>query len=540
MSSPKKEWIIDDTKKYEQLLLRRIESTFALWTEKETITEKELYEFLYKLKRTAGTIGLHKLSALCASQLDILSVDNHHDIPVYSLINFKKMVRELIEETEELILMKTCDVRLDDVFVLIIDDDLEFGAYVKELLGKMGGQVAIASNGKRGLEMFYSTRPNFVLIDVYLPDMEAFDVLDQIADVARARHVPVAMTSINQSKENVIKTYERGAMDFIAKPINTDIFIPYLFNRDEMRKMVDKSIITDGLTGVGNRRHFDEMLIYFAEAYKRTGAQFSLAMLDIDYFKKVNDLYGHPAGDKVLRELRKIAKRVKRDTDYVFRYGGEEFALITTGTTADKASILVDRIRAEFSEKVFQEGDQSFSVQFSAGIAAFENDAEELISHADQALYLAKRTGRNKTVLYHSETVVIKRKLNIIVVDDDTLIRTMLYEKLSEWKMADIDITVQTFADGPSFLEADWYSSEESYIVLLDGIMPEMDGLAVLGHLKSKYTESNVIIAMITARTSESDIKAALWLDADDYIMKPFKPDDVLMRIQQLANRLFN
>lgn len=528
--------------KYQKLLLKRVDSTFAKWATKESITEKELYGFLHKLKGTSGTIGLYDLSKFCTSQLNILSEENESVIPIYSLTNFKKKIRQFIvgnEELEDVRPEKSFEMLFEDTFVLIIDDDLEFVSYIKDLLSKMGAQVAIALNGKRGIELFYSVRPNFILIDINLPDMEGFEVLDQIADIANARHVPVAITSVDQSRENKIKTYERGAMDFIAKPIDTKIFIQYLLNREKLRKKIDESIVTDGLTGVGNRRYFDEMLTHFAESYNRTGTPFSLVMLDLDNFKKVNDMHGHPAGDEVLRKIGEIALRLKRDNDYVFRYGGEEFAVIINNTEADGAEPLIDRIRAEFNEIVFESGKHSFSVQFSAGIATFEGDVEKVVSSADQALYLAKRTGRNKTLIYQSDIISLKRKLNIVIVDDDTLIRTMLHEKLNEWKPGEIDVTVQVFSNGPEFLATDWYNPEEHYIVLLDGIMPGMDGLEVLGRLKNEYKESNVIVAMMTARTGESDIKAALWLGADDYIMKPFKTVDVMKRIKHLANRLF-
>lgn len=529
--------------KYQKMLLKRIESTFTMWESREEIPEKELYSFLHKLKGTSGTIGLEALSDFCASQLAILSDQNEGVIPIYSLTNFKNRIRQYLDFTKEkspsfpAITNKEFD---EGAFILIIDDDLEFVSYVKELLESMGAQVAIALNGKRGLEMFYSMRPNFILLDLDLPDMSGFEVLDQIANIARARHVPIAITSVDDSRENRINAYEHGAMDFLRKPLDADVFIAYLANREEMRHMIDESIIKDGLTGVSNRRHFDEMLNYFSEVWMRTGIGFSLVMFDLDHFKKVNDKYGHPAGDEVLRKLGEIANRMKRDTDYVFRYGGEEFALLVTGVKAEEALVLIERVRTEFNALVFKEGNQTFSVQFSAGIATFEGDVKKLISSADQALYSAKRTGRNKTAIYHSETTALKRKLHIIIVDDDTLIRTMLYEELLKWQSSEIDIVVRTFVDGPSFLKDDWYRLEDNFIILLDGIMPKMDGLEVLGRLKNEYNESNVIVAMMTARTSESDIKAALWLGADDYIMKPFKPVDALARIQQLANRLFN
>ena len=530
---------------YPQMLLERIETTFSEWWKEEYIMESELYRFLHTLKGTSGTIGLEALSAFCSSHLAILTPENESRISVSSLENLSDKIRRFLDGTVEenkFTIPEIYHNRFDEeTFFLVIDDDLEFVTYVKGLLETMGAQVIIALNGKRGIEQFYSMRPNFVLIDLYLSDMSGFDVLDQIGDIAMTRHVVVTMTSTDHSTENRIQAYEKGAMDFISKPLNLEIFLPYLFNRDAMRKTIGKSIVTDGLTGVGNRRYFDEMIRHFAELSNRSGVPFSFVMIDLDHFKKINDQYGHPAGDEVLQKLGEVVMEEKREVDYVFRYGGEEFAFLLSGITAENALALVERVRVKFNALRFQGGNHPFAVTFSAGISTYAGDIEKLISTADQALYKAKRSGRNQTVIFDEKQSHAKRKLNIMIVDDDRIIRTILQEKLMEWIVPDIDISVQAFSNGPSFLEADWYSSEENYIVLLDGIMPEMDGLEVLSRLKKRGDiEKNVLVSMMTARTEDSDIKAALWLGADDYIMKPFQSKDVLARVQQLANKLFN
>ena len=530
--------------KYQQLLQERIDKTFSGWADKEAVTERDLYLFLHTLKGTSGTIGLKELSNFCATQLEILSVENHTEIPVHSLKNVSNRIKALLDGTEErygVTVPASYHNRFDrETFILIIDDDLEFVAYMKDLLEQMGAQVVFALNGKRGVEQFYSMRPNFVFVDLNLPDMSGFDVLDQIADIAMTRHVTLTIMSAEHSRENRIKSYEKGALDFIMKPMDLEVFLPYLFNRDKMRKTIGKSIVTDGLTGVGNRKYFDEMVRHFAELSNRSGLPFSFVMVDLDYFKKINDQHGHPTGDEVLRRLGEVLMGEKRDVDYVFRYGGEEFAFLLSGVTAENSIVFVERVRAKFNEIIFRQEDHPFSVTFSAGIATYEGDTEKLIFSADQALYEAKRTGRNRSVVFDGNKSLTKRKLHIIIVDDDLLVRTILKETLLDWTIPDIDIAVQVFPDGLSFLEADWYSPEEHYIVLLDGIMPEMDGLEVLKSLKRNNVEKNVLVSMMTARTGESDIKTALWFGADDYIVKPFQPQDVLSRIQQLANKLFN
>lgn len=527
-----------------QMLAGWIEMTLSKWDEVGFITESQLYEFLHILKGTADTLRMRTLSDFCASQLEKLSFNNDSKIAVPSLGKFSNRIRSFLDGTEEEENYSFPEVyrnRFDEeTFVLIIDSDLEFISYVKELFEKMGAQVIIALNGKRGIEQFYSIRPNFVLIDLKLPDISGFEVLDQIKDTANARQVTIMITSVDQSRKNRMRAYERGAMDFLAKPIDSEVFIPYLLNRDEIRKSIGKSVYTDVLTGVGNRRHFDNRIHFYTETYNRSAIPFSCVMLDLDHFKQVNDVHGHLTGDEVLRKLGEVLRAEKREMDDVFRYGGEEFILLLSELESVDTAKFVERLRMKFNAIDFQVADHAFSVTFSAGVATYDGDIERLMSSADQALYEAKRSGRNRTVIFDEKKSHVKRKLHIIIVDDDTLIRTILQEKLLEWTIPDIDISVQVFSDGLTFLEADWYSPEEHYIVLLDGVMPGMDGLEVLSRLKREKVGKNILVSMMTARTGDSDIKAALWLGADDYIMKPFKPADVLSRIQQLTNRLFN
>lgn len=527
---------------YKQMLLDRTKKRFLEWQDVESISEKELYGFLHMLKGTSGTIGMEKLSNFSSSQLQKLSIDSENRIPVHTLDNFKSRIIDFFEVEDESSEILFSDIQnrkfTEETTVLLIDDDLEFVSYIKELLEKMGAQVIIAMDGKRGIEQFYSTRPNYLLIDVHLPDMSGFDILEHIAEAARERYVTVAIISVEASNENRIAAFENGAMDFIKKPIDPEIFIPYVLNRESMRKTIEKSTITDGLTGIGNRRHFDEMISHHKELADRSGLGFSLVMLDLDHFKQVNDVFGHPAGDEVLKKLGVVAKNQKRETDYVFRYGGEEFVFLLSGETPEEASHFLDRIRDEFNATVFKAREKEFSVTFSAGIAAYEGDCNQLISAADRALYEAKRSGRNRTVIFNENTTVDQKKLTIIIVDDDKLIRSMLTEKLLNLTLPNVDISVIAFEDGPSLLDAGWYRKEEYYIILLDGILPGMDGLEVLGRVKSEHPGTNILISMMTGRTAESDIKAALWLGADDYIMKPFKPEDVVNRVKQLSGRI--
>lgn len=533
-------------KKYQDMLAQRTENIFIEWKERGSITERELYYFLHKLKGTSGTIGLQELSLFCASQLEILSSSNDQKMPVASLENLKNRIRLYFDHSEakkkeEFQLPENYVNKLDqETFVLLIDDDLDFVSSLKELLEQLGAQVIISLNGKRGIEQFYSMRPGIVIINQKLPDMTGFDILDQIAETARQRNTIVLISGDEITKEFKIQSYQRGAMDVIEKPFDMELFFPYLVNRQLRQQAISSNMITDSLTGVGNRRYFDEVINNLAKKSDKSGLVFSLVMIDLDHFKQVNDKYGHPAGDDVLREFGRIIKKQKRENDFVFRYGGEEFSMLLVNTEAADTVHAIDRVRNEFNERIFKSEDLTFQVTFSAGCATYSGNAKELITSADQALYEAKRTGRNRTVLYDRSKIRVKRKLTIIIVDDDAFIRQILQQTLHELKSEEVEVEIKAYPDGPSFLNAEWYSRDNYFIILLDGVMPKMDGLEVLSRLKSDQSKTNVTVSMMTARKSADDIKAALWLGADDYIIKPFQPADVLERLNQLAARLFD
>ncbi|OMP68203.1 GGDEF domain-containing response regulator [Domibacillus epiphyticus] len=525
------------------LLSKRMEDEFSSWFEQKHITEQELYRFLHTMKDTSSSIGMADMAEFCASQLETLSDSSETIIPVRSLKKFIYLMRNFFpKDIEAKTIEKDAALAIEEgsSFILIIDDDVEFASFIKETLEENGVQVVIALNGKRGLELFYTLQPNMVIVDINLPDMNGFDILAQISDLARTRYVPIAFVSLDSSKENQIRAFEMGAMDFIAKPIDAAIFIPYILNRLQHKKTIWQSASTDELTGAGNRRQFNDAFSQLSSVSERTRRTFTLVILDLDYFKKVNDRYGHPVGDEVLRSFSQLVINTKRDTDYFFRYGGEEFALLLPDTPPDRAVILIEHIRQKLSKIMFTfPSFEPFYVTFSAGVSEFFVNQETTLSEADQALYQAKRNGRNQTVIYQPDSGNVKRHLNVVIIDDDVLTRKMLSDQFSSWKPNEMDIFVREYPDGMTFLESDWYEPNENYMILLDGIMPKMDGIEVLMHLRKRYPDDNIVVSMLTARTNESDIIWALKSGADDYIVKPFHPQEVFARVQRLTKRLF-
>jgi diguanylate cyclase (GGDEF)-like protein len=169
---------------------------------------------------------------------------------------------------------------------------------------------------------------------------------------------------------------------------------------------IERLAVTDGLTGLFNHRHFQERLAQEFNRVRRSAEPVSLLLIDIDFFKKINDTYGHPVGDSVLRKVADIIRRTIRTVDIPARYGGEEFAVILVGSDAGGAVKMAERLRKSVADTKLFSDRNTFSVTISIGISTYTKDIrgkEVLIERADEALYDAKESGRNRSVLW-SET----------------------------------------------------------------------------------------------------------------------------------------
>jgi diguanylate cyclase (GGDEF)-like protein len=167
---------------------------------------------------------------------------------------------------------------------------------------------------------------------------------------------------------------------------------------------MEEMATTDGLTGLSNHRTFQERFAEMLARAERTGGKQALLLTDIDHFKKVNDTYGHPIGDVVLRGVAQVVRDCVRKVDLAARYGGEEFGIVLEGTDLAGARQLAERIRSEVQKQVFQSPKGPFGCTLSLGIAVYPDDGRDgktIIDHADQSLYSAKHNGRNRAVAFH-------------------------------------------------------------------------------------------------------------------------------------------
>lgn len=540
-----------NTDKYKQLVEQRIRSTFDEWTSRATVEEREIYRFLHNIKGTAGTIGMLEIEKVAEQKINLYSDQGNHHFTYLEWYEQLKPLRDAIsvnhglsQLSESLIPSQNPSSEMPDNRILIIDDDVELAGYLKGLLEEHSYPVNIALTAERGLKLFYDWKPDMILLDILLPDSSGLELLKLIVDKSQQEHSPIIVMSSEDCKENQLRAYRSGAMDYIAKPIDQELIIALIDNRFQIKRQWERLIIVDELTGAYNRKHFNRMMKHLIADFHRSGRVFSIVIIDIDYFKKVNDTFGHLVGDEVLRSCADIIVNNMRHEDTLCRYGGEEFALLLPNTDKNQALEVLARIHHAILSYAFTFKDQQLQVTFTAGVTDIHPDnahSDKLFEEADQALYVGKQSGRNQTVLF-SEEVINKhneQRLNIIVVDDDRLIHKIIVSEFTKWQPnRNIVVSVKGYDNGTDFLQSDWYSEQEKYIILLDGIMPEMDGVEVLKRIRYEYPESNIVVAMLTGRSNQTDIIHALQLGADDYIVKPFQMSELVARVERLVQKI--
>jgi len=303
--------------------------------------------------------------------------------------------------------------------ILIVDDTL---ANIEILYKILQGdyEVFFAKNGRDCLRVVRREMPDLILLDIMMPEMDGYQVCSQLKADPQTAGIPVIFITAMGAEEDETRGLECGAIDYLTKPISPPIVRARVRNHLELKRSRDlletysreltgknlelkRLAREDGLTGLANRRHFNETLDAEIKRAYRTRQFLSLIMCDVDFFKRYNDQYGHVAGDKCLQLIgATLLATFRRAGDLPARYGGEEFAVILPDTSPESAGQLAEKLRSRVVARGVPHpgSDAADLVTLSIGVAGAqvgaERDAEWLIGAADRALYQSKETGRNR------------------------------------------------------------------------------------------------------------------------------------------------
>lgn len=292
--------------------------------------------------------------------------------------------------------------------ILIVDDDKANRKMLKELLQEQA-KIIFAKNGKQARELARKHLPDLILLDVIMPDISGFEVIDSLKDDPKTMNISVIFITGLANDDDEERGFNLGGCDYIYKPFKPNIVIARVMMHLELirqRKMLDEIAHIDALTGVNNRRKMDLVLKDEVAANKYEHTNLLVAILDIDYFKQYNDGYGHGAGDVALRQVGQALREIcVRPRDFIARYGGEEFVLILPDCDKAGAEIMLSNIAQAIKDKKIKHQYSSVSPQLTVSVGAVVVKSSQsvvvanVMKKADSLLYQAKNNGRNQYCL---------------------------------------------------------------------------------------------------------------------------------------------
>lgn len=305
--------------------------------------------------------------------------------------------RELID-----ILDKLTSSKVPDPYqVLIIDDDPTVADLYGITLRHHGMQTRVVNHPKEVLKALSEQGPDLILMDFHMPGCSGPELAAVIRQQEAYVSIPIVFLSGETDRTQQLAAMGQGGDDFLTKPITPENLVSSITIRAQRSRILREFMVRDSLTGLLNHTETKARLNLEVARAARTAEPLTFAMLDIDHFKRVNDTFGHLAGDGVIKSLSRLLQQRLRKTDIIGRYGGEEFAVILPGTDPASAEKVLNQIRESFSYIRHQGEKTEFSATFSGGLAAFPHyqNPIQLNAAADQALYQAKGAGRNRLVV---------------------------------------------------------------------------------------------------------------------------------------------
>jgi two-component system cell cycle response regulator len=320
--------------------------------------------------------------------------------------------------------------------ILLLNPDKRATEDLSKKLSNVGFEVLVANNLDTALKSIEEVTPSVIIFDLSMQSSNGKEILTILKSKGTLVNTPLIALSKNANEDSLVHAFLQGANDYVGIPFQFKELLARINNQIQIRNKIkdleeknnelikrnavlEQLAITDSLTELYNKGYILKRLESELIRSARYKESISLIIIDIDYFKKINDSLGHIAGDNILRELSKILVKSVRDVDVVARYGGEEFIVVCPNTSISGAAILAERIRENVQNTVFNPGNIDLKLTISLGVSSLSpsstiNDdttASKLIEEADLALYKAKSSGRNKVAVHTNE-------LGAICIDD--------------------------------------------------------------------------------------------------------------------------
>lgn len=413
--------------------------------------------------------------------------------------------------------------------ILIVDDDEFIRRLVSISLGSENRKI-IEARSRKEFDQIVDRGEEFdlVLLDLVLPDADGRNILSELVSNDATKNIPVIVMSSKSDNAVRIECLALGANDYLKKPFDPTFLATMVSEKLRRYDEIERSSRRDPLTQLPNRASLRDTFIRTLALAGRGGTKASLAIIDLDHFKDVNDIYGHKVGDDVLKTASSVILSAFRKTDTLARWGGEEFVAIFPETSSDNAATALESARTALEHHVFAtDAGKTFNVTFSAGVieASYDLRLEDAVASADVLLYKAKKQGRNRVISSSSNETMEKR--SILVADDDEGMFSIV-AKILQSSSTDL-LHARTAEEAYELL-----TKREFAMAILDVGLPQMNGIQLLHKIRALPGKRGMKVVMLSSQGSEVDIVRGFDAGADDYVVKPFSSGELSARVKRL------
>lgn len=396
-------------------------------------------------------------------------------------------------------------------------------------------EMVKADNSTQGTALCYELNPDSVIIHTTLIDKEGLHSFAEIIELCENNYIPILVVTPSIEME-FYKKYA-FAQNILTCPIESSAFTGEMQKNLEKRNKIMSQILIDPMTDTKNQIFLKQEIEKQLNEMMRSHDSFSLVYIELDGLQSIRKTYGYKIGSEVLKWLADFVKQSLRPADLIARYS-EGFVLVLPRTYKEDALKLLGRLMSKFTQIKFDTAEGQLIATFSAKVLDFVDSTQT----ANQCLSLMpfsieEMKEDRKEILIdgrEQDTSNVLRKLKIGIIDDDRIIRELLKLQLDNIGEEEFEIEVRSFADGEEFFNDPWHRQNERFLLIIDRIMPKMDGLEILQKIRTQYDRRRYLCIMLTSRDSESEIALAIQRGANDYLIKPFSLKELRARINRL------
>jgi len=419
----------------------------------------------------------------------------------------------------------------DKGVILLVEDNPLAARVIEKDLTSVLRRILPAASLKEAKAVLAKEDVAFVILDLGLPDGDGRDFLYHIRHNSNTTQIPVVVLSSQKEVEAKTECFALGADAYFEKPVNEAILNSFVAARLQRYADAARYSSIDTTTRLPNRSVFYNAYSRISRIAARTKEPVSVAILDLDRFKSVNDIAGHQMGDVVLQKVAALLLRTLRASDLVVRWGGEEFAVLFPNTNLGQARKALNKALETLRKQNFETQDgRVFKMTFSAGVTELRKGmtVEEAVADADRYLYLAKAAGRNHVL--SKEDPLDKFQRNILLIEDDDFMASLLRRFLEKE-----GFRIFHARDGKTALAL---AAQATFsLITLDVKLPDLDGFELLKQFRRTPTTRHIPVIMLTSTAKEEDVVRGFQMGADDYIVKPFSPSQFMARVNRILEK---